>query len=58
MQPAQSLEAAVMDRVDAYLRLNSANPVSLGELAKMSGDHPAYLCRKFKENKDSRPRHI
>ncbi len=51
IQPAHSFEAAVMDCVEAYLRLNYANPASLGELAKMSGYHPAYLCCKFKENK-------
>jgi len=56
MQPAQSLEAAVMDRVEAYLRLNYANPVSLGELSKISGYYPAYLCRKFKENKGLPPK--
>jgi AraC-like DNA-binding protein len=56
MQPTQSFEEAVMDRVEAYLRLNYAKPVSLGQLAKMSGYHPAYLCRKFKETKGLPPK--
>jgi len=56
MQPAASFETSVMEHVESCLRLNFAKGVSLDELAKMSGYHPAYLCRKFKEKKGLPPR--
>jgi AraC-like DNA-binding protein len=56
MKPAASFETSVMEHVESCLRLNFAKGVSLDELAKMSGYHPAYLCRKFKEKKGLPPR--
>ena len=53
--PEKGPAPSVPDQIESFLRLNFALPLTLGELGRISGYHPAYLCRKFKEEKGLSP---
>ena len=53
--PMNGTALSVSDQIESYLRLNFALPITLGELGRISGYHPAYLCRKFREEKGISP---
>ena len=53
--PTKGSAPSVSDQIESFLRLNFALPITLGELGRISGYHPAYLCRKFKEEKGLSP---
>lgn len=53
--PTKGSAPSVSDQIESFLRLNFALPIALGELGRISGYHPAYLCRKFKEEKGLSP---
>lgn len=45
----------VVSKVEAYFNTSFANPVTIGEVAKMVNFHPVYLSRIFKEMKGIPP---
>jgi AraC-like DNA-binding protein len=53
--PAKGFAPSVSDQIESFLRLNYALPLALGDLGRISGYNPAYLCRKFREEKGLSP---